>query len=173
MKYIEIDAKREAYSADEVAGSTLTLEELIGILEELEEEVGEDTPVIVSHDRGYTYGSIHDNYIRVEETEEEPEEEDEEEEFEVDDTFEESFEHRACGEDEEPETDDVDGLDEHCLHCDDDDEDDDFDCDDDFGEHKNSYDVDEAYSFKGLNDRFGGKTLTESLRPRTIKRNKK
>ncbi len=170
MKYVEIGARREAYSVDDVAGSTLTVGELIDILEEIGDEVGEDAPIVVSHDGGYTYGSIHESYISIAETDEEPEEE-EEEEIEVDDTFEESFGYRACGEDKEPEDDGSDGLDEHCLHCDG--EDDDFECDDDFGDHENSYDVDEAYSFKGLNDRFGGKTLAESLRPRTIKGKKK
>lgn len=170
MKYIEIGARREAYGVDDVAESTLTLGELIDILEDLEDEVGEDAPVILSHDGGYTYGSLHDSYISVEETDEEEEDEEEEEEIEVDDTFEESFEHKACGEDEEPECNNSDDLDEDCLHCGDED---DFECDDDFGEHENSYDVDEAHSFKGLNDRFGGKTLTESLRSRAIKRKKK
>ena len=167
MKYIEIGAKREAHGVDDIVESTLTLEELIGILEELEDEVGEDAPIVLSHDGGYTYGSLHDSYISVEETESsEDSDDEEEEEFEVDDTFEESLhecDHRCEDVDEDGWDND---LDEDCLHCEE-------KCDDDFGDHENSYDVDEAYSFKGLDDRFGGKTLSESLRPRTIKRKKK
>ena len=172
MKYVEIGARREAYSVDDVAGSTLTLGELIDILEEIGDEVGEDTPIVLSHDGGYTYGSIHEGYISVEETDEEPEEE-EEEEIEIDDEFEESYHAGSSVHSTGSgilQDDEDDSLDEDCIHCEDED---DFECDDDFGDHENSYDVDEAHSFKGLNDRFGGKTLAESLRPRTIKRNKK
>ena len=187
MKYVEIGARREAYSVDDVAGSTLTLGELIDVLEDLEDEVGEDAPVILSHDNGYTYGSIHEGYISIEETDKELEDEEEEEEVEVDDEFKESYPHTGnsahsagsgiTADDDEDELDESWSGDDRAMERDwklaYDDEDEDFECDDDFGEHENTYDVDEAYSFKGLNDRFGGKTLAESLHPKVIKKKKK
>lgn len=236
MEYLEIGARRDAYSVDDIIKRTLTVGELIEILEEYED----DTPVVLSHDGGYTYGALHEGRITLEETDEELDEDyEEEEEIEADDLFDESWDDDRCmergwklagdsdrftvvarrhegsststysvsvhaeNEDEakskferytkgEPieivdvhptttvetgrgiKTVDDAPLYEECLHCgSDDDEDDDFECDDDFGKHENSHDVDEAYSFKGLNDNFGGKTLAESLRPRAPKRRRK
>lgn len=248
MNYVEINARRDAYSVKDIIGSTLTVGELIEILDEYEE----DTPVVLSHDRGYTYGALHANYFNLEsvdsdEDEDDEYEDDEEDEEEADDTFDESY--NGCGgvhtgscvhstgsgitsDDDEDDFDEdwnpdtprteedkdnelfvyqwywglpdkdyqwfIDNISEEerkqaydyfekegmsfedkfnwfkeslgkdCTHCNSDDDDkDDFECDDDFGEHENSYDVDEAYSFKGLNDRFGGKTLAESLHTKT------
>lgn len=202
MEYLEIGARRDAYSVDDVIERTLTVGELIEILEEYEE----DTPVILSHDGGYTYGALHEGRITLESAEDEEEVGVEEEEVEADDTFDESwspdnpYDEDDCEGEEEPWDYDVDdhdnepvdrwkrrdwlkkkdgkvltaeSVDEGCLHCDGDEDDDDIECDDDFGEHENSRDLDEVYSFKGLNDNFGGKTLAESLRPRAIKRKKK
>lgn len=49
---IIIDAQRETYSKEDVR--TMTVGELIELLQEFDE----DRPVILSHDRGYTYGGI-------------------------------------------------------------------------------------------------------------------
>lgn len=163
MDYIEIGARRDAYSVDDIIEKTIDVGELIEILQGFDESA----PVVLSHDGGYTYGAIYADRITEEETDAELDEDyEEEEEIKADDMFEESLQEcdYSCGDDDEDGWDD--DLDEDCLHCEE-------ECDDDFGEHENSYDVDEAYSFKGLNDRFGGKTLAESLRPRTIKRKKK
>ena len=55
-KYVvKIEAQREAYSIGDVMGRTMTVRELIEQLEQFDD----DTPVILSHDNGYTYGAIH------------------------------------------------------------------------------------------------------------------
>lgn len=235
MEYIEIGARRDAYSVEDIIKRTLTVGELIEILEGFDES----SPVVLSHDGGYTYGALHESRITAEETDVELDEDCEEEEIKADDLFDESWDDdkeatelkeyivdhdNSLPEDEDNElfvyqwywgwpdkdyqwfldntTEEErkrayeyfkkegmsfydkftwfstgkrygEGLDEECLHCEEDDEDDDLECDDDFGDHENSYDVDEAYSFKGLNDNFGGKTLAESLRPRAFKRKRK
>ena len=51
--YLTIEAKRSEYSVNQIY-STLTVAELIGILEQYED----DTPVYISNDNGYTYGGI-------------------------------------------------------------------------------------------------------------------
>lgn len=66
-KYITIEARRTAYAPNQI-GSTMTVGELIDMLEQYEA----DTPVIISNDNGYTYGSL------VEEDFQEIEKEDEE-----------------------------------------------------------------------------------------------
>lgn len=48
-----IEGRRNGYSPDQ-CGKTLTVEELIWILEDFEP----DTPIYLNNDRGYTYGSI-------------------------------------------------------------------------------------------------------------------
>ena len=53
MLKILIEAQRQGYDTDQV-GDTITAGELIKILEEYEE----DTPIFISNDNGYTYGSI-------------------------------------------------------------------------------------------------------------------
>ena len=64
-----IEARRQGYATDQV-GSTMTVEELIELLEGYEG----DTPVYISNDEGYTYGALKHWDIR-EEYEEDPEEE--------------------------------------------------------------------------------------------------
>ena len=154
MEYIVIDAKRQAYDVEGVVGTSITAGELIEILEDFDE----NTPVILSHDGGYTFGGIKRSFIHGEDSDDEEDifEEEEEEEFEEDDSFDECLEEDydcKCECEEEAEEDE-DEDEEECLD----------ECDDNFGEHENSYDLDEAYSFNNLNDNFGGKTLGESLR---------
>lgn len=69
---ILIEARREGYATDQ-CGNTLTAGKLIAILEDYEE----DTPVYISNDNGYTYGSIKSYDIKEEYEEEEEEDEDE------------------------------------------------------------------------------------------------
>lgn len=49
-----IDARRTAYSKKDVINHTCTVRELIEQLEQFDD----DSPVILSHDNGYTYGEI-------------------------------------------------------------------------------------------------------------------
>lgn len=66
--YIKIDASRDTYSAADAVEQTMTAGELIRILEDYDE----DTPVILSHDNGYTYGYLTNRRIDwCEDTEEE------------------------------------------------------------------------------------------------------
>ncbi len=55
MKALFIDGKRNGYSPDQ-CGKTLTVGELIELLQEFDE----DRPVYLRNDNGYTYGSITD-----------------------------------------------------------------------------------------------------------------
>lgn len=48
-----LEAQRECYSVEHVT-DTMTAGELIAYLEQFDE----DTPVYLSHDKGYTYGGI-------------------------------------------------------------------------------------------------------------------
>ena len=64
MKYLVIDARREAYGKDDI--KTITVGELISILEDMDP----DEKVILSHDRGYTFGGIRPELINEEDTEE-------------------------------------------------------------------------------------------------------
>lgn len=67
MKEILIlDAEREGYSVGQIK-RTVTVGELIEILSEYDE----DTPIYLSHDRGYTYGGIRESRFHVEEQEDE------------------------------------------------------------------------------------------------------
>lgn len=68
-----IEAKREGYGTDQIR-RTLTVGELINLLSDYDE----DTPIAISNDNGYTYGSIGWDDIREEEIENEEEEEEEE-----------------------------------------------------------------------------------------------
>lgn len=67
MKYITIEAARESYKP-ELIHSTMTVGELIALLEEYDE----DAPIIISNDRGYTYGRI--SYDSIQEFDGEDEE---------------------------------------------------------------------------------------------------
>lgn len=70
---IIIETTREGYGLDEVS-STLTVAELIGILEEFDSS----SKVYLSFDRGYTFGGIGYGDFREEEAVDEDEDEDEE-----------------------------------------------------------------------------------------------
>lgn len=50
---IVIDGRRDGYAPNQL-GSTMTVGELIGFLEDYDEE----TPIMIVNDRGYTYGRI-------------------------------------------------------------------------------------------------------------------
>ena len=53
MKYVTIEGRREAYSPEQIR-RTMTVGDLIDYLSQFDD----DTPVILSNDNGYTYGSI-------------------------------------------------------------------------------------------------------------------
>lgn len=53
MKEIFIETRHNGYNTEQ-CGSTLTVKELIEILEDF----NEDSPIYFSNDGGYTYGSI-------------------------------------------------------------------------------------------------------------------
>ena len=53
MNKVIINARRNGYSPDQ-CGETMMVWELIDFLQNFDE----DAPVYLSHDRGYTYGSI-------------------------------------------------------------------------------------------------------------------
>ncbi|SDO87136.1 hypothetical protein [Selenomonas ruminantium] len=59
MEYLRIEAQRQAYGPDDLKRKTMTVGELKRLLEDFDE----DLPVILSHDNGYTYGSISDDGI--------------------------------------------------------------------------------------------------------------
>lgn len=65
-KALFIDAQREGYSPAQVS-HTMTVAELISFLEQFED----DTPIYLSHDRGYTYGGIDEFSISEEDYDEE------------------------------------------------------------------------------------------------------
>lgn len=67
---IMIEGRRDCYSADDIIESTITVGNLIALLE----EYSEDTPVMINNDNGYTYGEIHG--YTIEETEVEIDDED-------------------------------------------------------------------------------------------------
>lgn len=76
MKALFIDGRRNGYSPDQ-CGRTFTIGELIERLNELAEEFGEDTPVYLRNDRGYTYGNIDDYSMNVHDEEDGNEDDDE------------------------------------------------------------------------------------------------
>ena len=51
---IVFEASRDGYGIDQIANRAMTVGELISLLEDYDE----DTLVVMSHDNGYTYGSI-------------------------------------------------------------------------------------------------------------------
>ncbi len=53
MTKLIINAKRNGYAPDQ-CGRTLTVAELLSYLEQFDDDI----PVYLSHDSGYTYGSI-------------------------------------------------------------------------------------------------------------------
>lgn len=58
MEELFINGKKSGYGTDQ-CGKTLTVGELIEILQ----EYNEDTPIFLRNDNGYTYGSITRNDI--------------------------------------------------------------------------------------------------------------
>ena len=70
MEKVFITGKRNGYSPEQ-CGRTLTVRELIDALEGLDEEA----EVFLVNDNGYTYGSITENDIDVEEDDDEEEDE--------------------------------------------------------------------------------------------------
>ena len=75
-----IDAHNDAYSTNDVQ-NTMTLDEFIEYLEYMRDcQLDGDSKVMLSFDRGYTFGAIRARRIKVEEEEVEEEEEEEEEE---------------------------------------------------------------------------------------------
>lgn len=57
-----IKGNRNGYGPEQ-CGRTFTISELIEALQEMAEEVGEDAPVYLRNDNGYTYGNIYDGDI--------------------------------------------------------------------------------------------------------------
>ena len=53
-KALVFDASRDGYGIDQIADKAMTVGELIEILEDFDD----DRLIVLSHDRGYTYGSI-------------------------------------------------------------------------------------------------------------------
>ena len=68
MKRLMINAMRESYGKDDIR--TMTVGELRSFLEDFDD----DTPVVLSHDSGYTYGGIRQDLIEEEYDDEEEEE---------------------------------------------------------------------------------------------------
>lgn len=62
MKALFIEGNRNGYSTEQ-CGRTLTVGELISILENYDE----DRPVFLRNDNGYTYGRIREDDLNVEE----------------------------------------------------------------------------------------------------------
>ena len=56
---VVIEARREAYSKGSVARRTMSVLELINLLEHYDD----DALVVFSHDNGYTYGGVHESDI--------------------------------------------------------------------------------------------------------------
>lgn len=52
-EYLVLDARREGYTPRQL-GDTMT----VGDLKELLDYYDDDTPIILSHDNGYTYGRV-------------------------------------------------------------------------------------------------------------------
>ena len=52
--YLKIDGRRDAYTARDVIGKTITVVELMDVLGQF----GEDTPVLLDNDNCYTFGEI-------------------------------------------------------------------------------------------------------------------
>ena len=65
MKYLIIDAMREAYGKEDI--KTITVGDLLSILEDMDPE----EKIVLSHDRGYTFGGIRPELVWEEDEEEE------------------------------------------------------------------------------------------------------
>ena len=64
MEYLRIETSRDAYGADDCIGSTMTVGQLMEALEGYDEE----TPIVLSFDRGYTYGKLTEYKIDIDYT---------------------------------------------------------------------------------------------------------
>lgn len=65
---IFIEGTRDGYDLtqiDRYKGGTLTVEELIGLLEDYAQEAGMDAPVYLKNDNGYTYGGIRWDTVEI------------------------------------------------------------------------------------------------------------
>lgn len=60
MKYLEISAVREGYEPDQ-CNDTMTVRELRNLLDYFDD----DLPIYLSHDDGYTYGSVTEQAINT------------------------------------------------------------------------------------------------------------
>ena len=60
---VMIEGRRDDYSAGDLIDNTMTVGELISLLE----EYNSDTPVMINNDNGYTYGAIRSHTIEEEE----------------------------------------------------------------------------------------------------------
>lgn len=60
MKYLEISAVREGYAPDQCS-DTMTVRELRNLLDYFDD----DLPIYLSHDDGYTYGSVTEQAINT------------------------------------------------------------------------------------------------------------
>lgn len=69
---VMIEGRRDCYSAEDIVDSTITVGNLIALLEEYDE----DTPIMLNNDNGYTYGEIHGYTIDEQEVEIEDDDED-------------------------------------------------------------------------------------------------
>lgn len=70
-RFLKIEVSRDAYAPEDV--STMTVGELADLLGHFDR----DLPIILSHDRGYTYGGIDEFEFEISDFEEEEEEEEE------------------------------------------------------------------------------------------------
>jgi len=59
MNFLKIEARRDSYGAQDLKNQTVTVGELIAILENYDS----DLKVILSHDRGYTFGAVTESNI--------------------------------------------------------------------------------------------------------------
>lgn len=66
MEYLRIETSRDAYSPNDIIRKTLTVGELMEVLEEYDE----GTPVLLSFDNGYTYGWLGDCSLELDYTKE-------------------------------------------------------------------------------------------------------
>ena len=63
---VVIEAIRQGYAIDQVVNRTMTVGELIYLLES---RFDEDQPIVFSHDGGYTYGALREENISESEEE--------------------------------------------------------------------------------------------------------
>ena len=63
---VVIEAIRQGYAIDQVVNITMTVGELIYLLES---RFDEDQPIVFSHDGGYTYGALREENISESEEE--------------------------------------------------------------------------------------------------------